>query len=94
MPTNPYKGVRLSPWIVVEEFCATRVLEGTDPNDFQNRRAFIEKTPRVLISGEWVQGPKGGGGGDPRRDETYGFAPRSRAWADQKLRELGAILND
>ncbi len=41
--------MRLSPWIVIEGHCATRVLEGTDPAVVANRIAFIEKTPRVRL---------------------------------------------
>jgi hypothetical protein len=40
---------RLSDWIVVDEYCATRVIEGTDPDVVANRVAFIEKTPRVCV---------------------------------------------
>lgn len=38
--------MRLSPWISVDH-CATRVIEGSDPELLQNRIAFIEKSGRV-----------------------------------------------
>lgn len=82
-------GVLLSPWIVVDGHCATRVLKGTDPEAIANRRAFIEKTPRILVDGTWVEGPKGSGGGDPQRDGTYGFDSHSRAWCDFQLQLQG-----
>ena len=58
----PLQGIRLSPWITVHDFCATRVIEGTDPADIGNRIAFIEKTPRVLMEGKWVYEPKAAAG--------------------------------
>ncbi len=90
----PLQGLRLSPWITVHDFCATRVIEGTDPADIGNRIAFIEKTPRVLMEGKWVYGPKGCGGpnGTDPAEGRYGFDPSSREWADNTLRKQGAIL--
>lgn len=82
---------RLSSWIVVDEYCATRVLEGTDPSKVENRRAFIEKTPRVLDGGDpndsknWRQGPKGCA-------PEYGAYKPSRAWCDKELKKMGYIL--
>lgn len=49
--------MKLSPWIIVHEYCATRVLFGTDPNDVKNRVAFIEKTPRVRLK-SWQCAPE------------------------------------
>ena len=40
---------RLSPWIVIDGYCAAIVLEGDDPGDPLKRLAFIEKTPRVQV---------------------------------------------
>ena len=92
--TETLSGKRLSPWLVVDEYCATRVIEGTDPSIVGNRVAFIEKTPRVLINGTWLGGPKGSGGagGEDPRKELYGFYPPSRKWADDLLLAAGAIL--
>lgn len=42
---------RLSKWIVIDGYCATLVLEGGDSEDPLQRRAFIEKTPRVQVPG-------------------------------------------
>lgn len=94
------KGVELSPWIVVDGHCATRVVLGTDPNEVSNRRAFIEKSPRVLISEDaldssnWEYGPKGSGGSDGHipENEHYGFYPNSRKWCDEALVLMGAVL--
>lgn len=95
----------LSPWIVVEGHCTTRVIAGTDPDVVANRVAFIEKTPRVRIAPysnelsfladgvNWASGPKGSGGGDPEVDKTYGFDPDSRQWCDEQLSLLGYTLN-
>lgn len=83
---------KLSDWITVYGFCATRVLEGTDANDAKNRVAFIEKSPRVkLPNGEWEYGPKGAG--DPYgRVDAYGAYKPSREWCDARLIELGYEL--
>lgn len=91
--TKPLSGQRLSPWIA-DEHCAMRVIEGTDPSIVGNRVAFIEKTPRVLINGTWLGGPKGAGGagGEDPSKELYGFYPPSRKWADDLLVAAGAIL--
>jgi len=99
---SPVAGIELSPWIVVEDFCATRVVAGTDPNVVANRRAFIEKTPRVMVGDDatnwrcWFEGPKGSGGADGHipENELYGFYPRSREWCDAALLLLGAVLPD
>lgn len=93
---------RLTPWIVYDEFCAMRCIEGSDMK-VENRVAFIEKTPRVRIRPftvephdchNWEQGPKGSGGSDGHipENELYGFYPPSREWCDNRLIELGYIL--
>ncbi len=98
------KGIKLSSWIVVESHCATRIIDGTDPDVVANRVAFIEKTPRVRIApfttfeeeqGKWTQGPKGTGGPfDDNHEDLgqYGFNPESRAWCDNELKTLGYII--
>lgn len=40
---------RVSDWIVVDGYCAGRIVEGGDINKIADRVAFIEKTPRVRI---------------------------------------------
>lgn len=91
-PPNSLKGVRVGPW-TTEKHCAMRALAGTDPAQIENRVAFIEKTPRVLHNGVWVQGPKGRGGEDGE-EQTYGFYPPSREWCDAYLVRHGAILEE
>jgi hypothetical protein len=98
------KGIKLSPWIVVDDYCATRVVEGTDSNIVATRVAFIEKTPRVRNApftnfdeeqGKWPQGPKGSGGpwdSDHEALGQYGFDQESRDWCDEELKKLGYIL--
>ena len=96
--------MKLSPWITVEGHCATRVIEGSDPNDIKNRIAFIEKTPRiripircpVTINGNQPETPpqdlfewiQGPKGSDP-----YGKYEPSRQWCDQMLQLLGYTLS-
>ena len=86
--------LKVSPWIVVQGYCATRVIEGTDPSRVENRVAFIEKSPRILVNGNWIYGPKGCGGHDGHiaKNELYGFYPPSRKWCDEMLVKHGAIL--
>jgi len=89
-----------SPWIAVNGYCATRVIAGSDPSNIANRVAFIEKTPRVRFRsfterddfGNWLEGDKGPGGGDPAKDGTYGFCAESRQWCDNQLILLGYKL--
>lgn len=94
--------IKLTPWIVISEYCAMRCIEGSDISNVENRVAFIEKTPRVRIQPftveddylNWEQGEKGEGGpnGHLPENELYGFYPPSREWCDDRLRELGYIL--
>lgn len=94
--------LNLSPWIVVNDHCATRVLAGTDFRLIENRVAFIEKTARIRVLpytntkdwNNWKGGHKGMGGGNARLDKTYGFDPESRKWCDQELLALGYVLPD
>lgn len=95
--------LNLSPWIVVNNYCATRVIAGTDFRLIENRVAFIEKTPRIRVRPysnraedwkNWKQGDKGCGGGNARLNKTYGFDPESRKWCDQELTALGYVLPD
>ena len=101
------KGTKLSGWIVIDGYCATRVVEGTDSDIVANRVAFIEKTPRVRNApftnfdeeqGKWPQGPKGEGGNDENDSHenqgNYGFDPESREWCDKELKKLGYIIEN
>ena len=91
---------KLSTWIVVDGYCAMRIIEHANPDDISMRVAFIEKTPRIRISPftnsstdhiNWSQGPKGSGcsAGDEEREQAYGFDPESRAWCDMMLMAAG-----
>ena len=77
----------ISEWKVLYNYAAYRELNG-------ERIAFIEKTPRVKhpTTNEWIDGPKGDGGGTPEKDGTYGFCKESREWCDAKLVELGYAI--
>ena len=92
------KRIKLSEWIIIDGFCATRVLANTDVNNSNNRIAFIEKTPRIRIArgsdADWEYGPKGQGGssGEDPNSRLYGFYPPSREWCDKRLIELGYEL--
>ncbi len=41
--------MKLSPWIIFDDTCATRVILGTDPMDYNNRVAMIEKSGRIKV---------------------------------------------
>jgi hypothetical protein len=92
--------MKTSPWIVKDGYCAMRVIAGSDPSLTANRVAFIEKTPRIRVAPfsekedfkNWESGPSGSGGGDPEKDETYGFDPYSRKWCDERLIAMGFEL--
>ena len=95
---------KLSRWIVVDGYCATRIIEGGSIDNIADRVAFIEKTPRVRVGqftademleqDNWLQGPKGLGGsdGDNPDNELYGFFPPSRDWCDFELVKRGYEL--
>jgi hypothetical protein len=80
--------MKVSDWIIIDEYCATRTIEGKDPNLVENRVAFIEKSPRVRIASfspvddykNWEFG---------RGSSEYGFDTNSREWCDKRLVELG-----
>ncbi len=94
----------LSNWIVVDGYCAMRIIKGSDPDVIANRIAFIEKTPRIRIKpfskseyheqDNWRQGEKGVGGCDGHLPENglYGFYKPSRDWCDEQLLEMGYDL--
>jgi len=100
--------VELTPWIVVDDYCACRCIKNTDTSLPKNRVAFIEKHPRVRVlpfDGEdensciesnqnWFCGTRGRGGSDGENpeNELYGFYPGSREWCDQMLVKLGYKL--
>lgn len=83
--------MKLSDWIIIDGFCATKVLVGTDHTKVENRVAFIEKSPRVRIAPfteiddfkNWMYGDKG---------SEYGMDENSRTWCDHELLKLGYIL--
>jgi hypothetical protein len=78
----------LSGWIIVHEYCATRVIKGTNQYDVRNRVAFIEKSPRVRVKPytniddykNWKYGDKG---------SDYGRDEDSRKWCDEELIKMG-----
>ncbi len=89
--------MKISPWLVVDGYCATRIVEGGDVENVLDRVAFIEKTPRIRMGTfepdhkNWKSGPKGCGGSegcDPNA-ELYGFYLPSREWCDRELALLG-----
>lgn len=90
----------LSEWMVIDGYCATRVIRDGDVNNINDRVAFIEKTPRVRIS-KYKYGVELSEGAGCRGQETdawlsgdkgsseYGFDENSREWCDNMLVLLG-----
>lgn len=84
--------MKTSPWIMIEDYCATRVIEGTDPSKVANRVAFIEKSGRVRIAPHtkerddlnWEHVVKG--------DREYGRNENTRRMCDEKLVAMGYEL--
>ncbi len=81
--------MKLTDWIIIDGYCATRALEGADYNKVENRVAFIEKTPRVRVAPftnededfkNWKYGCKG---------SDWGMDEDSRKWCDDELLKLG-----
>jgi len=83
--------MKLTDWIIIDGYCAARVLEGTDSSKVENRVAFIEKTPRIRVAPfteiddfkNWKCGDKG---------SEYGMDEESREWCDAELLKLGYTL--
>ncbi len=93
----------LSGWIIVDGYCATRIIKGTDVNHVKNRVAFIEKWGRIRVapytnmdtdSKNWKFIHKGrGGNGDLKKNECYGYDLETRSELDTKLSKMGYVLN-
>lgn len=83
------ENVKISDWIVIDEDCATRVFEGSDPTKVENRVAFIEKHPRVRIAPFVSEDTDSQNWLFDRGTSERGFDEESRNWCDSKLLELG-----
>jgi len=101
---NPFnnhpKFKELSDWIIIDNFCAIRIIKGGKIENIQDRVAFIEKTPRVRISKDkyGVETGKGNSCVCQERDawlqgfkgsSDYGRDVDSRKWCDDMLILLG-----
>jgi len=93
---NYYKFKQLSDWIIIDDYCATRIIKGGQAENIQDRVAFIEKSPRVRVnknkicmesnhshatSDAWLYGNRG--------SSDYGRDEDSRKWCDDMLKLLG-----
>lgn len=74
-------------WYIVDKHCATLIKLNGNPENIEDRVAFIEKTPRILVNNEWIEGPKGDG-------ELLGFYPESREWIQYQLLQIKDLNND
>lgn len=97
-PLAPLKHVHLGPWQADPDgpHAFMRCVIGGGPNKVEDRRCFIEKTPRVYDPSlgmppedwrSWVPGDKGCG------DECGRYAP-SREFADRFARLLGYTIEE
>jgi hypothetical protein len=95
-------GKKVSPWIIVDGYCATRIIEGGNVDNIADRIAFIEKTPRVRIR-EYSLGCDSWNGGErcwaehldwcSNRDlSSNAFDEDARKWCDGMLVALGYEL--
>ena len=73
----------LSPWVLVDGYCAMRYRVGEDPEVYGSRVAFIEKTARVRLLTEEEQWEA------VNKDSEYGLCEESLIACDIKLTELG-----
>lgn len=76
--------MRVSEWQMIEGYASFRYKEGGNPDNVEDRVAFIEKTPRVFNGQKWVHGPKG---------QAPEYQP-SRDWCDMELVKLGYTLEE
>lgn len=74
----------LSPWVLVDGYCAMRFIKGDNPLRYGSRVAFVEKTARVLIDNDdnWETVYK---------SSDYGMSQTSLEECDKKLMELGYV---
>lgn len=88
--------MKVSKW-VMQDHCSMRYLLGTDPEQIENRVAFIEKTPRVRVlpyNGDWLYDFKNWKEGPKGCAPEYGMYQPSRDWCDQQLLTMGYILTE
>lgn len=75
----------LSPWILVDGYCAMRYKLGEDPSVYGSRVAFVEKTARVRLLTEDEQWEV------VNKSSDYGMSEESLEYCDNKLTQLGFI---
>jgi len=94
--------IELSEWIIIDGYCATRTIKGADVNLIKNRVAFIEKSGRVRVNPytnedkdykNWQSVCRGSGGSNAKEDGCYGYDLETRSEVDEKLVEMGYVLN-
>jgi len=88
--------MKLSAW-VMQDHCSMRYIVGTDPQQIENRFAFIEKTPRIRIAsytGDWLEDYKNWEEGPKGCAPEYGQYQPSRDWCDARLIEMGYTLTE
>lgn len=71
----------LSPWILVDGYCAMRHIKGDNPSRYGSRVAFIEKTARVHLGDDkW----------EPvNKSSDFGMSVNSLEECDKLLTKLG-----
>lgn len=90
----------LSEWIVIDGYCATRIIKDGDPENVKDRVAFIEKTPRVrLKKNKYIIEKENDWLCDSAKTDAwvygakgtseYGMDEDSRKWCDNMLVLLG-----
>jgi hypothetical protein len=88
----------LSDWIIVDGYCATKIIKDGNVDNIQDRVAFIEKTPRVRVDKYKyaVENKDGIGAVCTQRDawicgvkRDNGLNKESREWCDTMLQLLG-----
>lgn len=75
-------------WLPVDEIRTCLIFENGDPKKEEDRVAIIEKSPRVLINGQWIEGQKGKVGSIHLEGYTvYGYHQPSRDWCEKLIKE-------
>lgn len=74
-------------WYIIDDYCATLIKLNGNPDNIEDRIAFIEKTPRIYINNEWIYGPKGDG-------HECGFYEPSRNWIIENFLKINELNND
>lgn len=82
-------------WLSIDGIRSCLIFENGDPKKEEDIVAIIEKSPRVLINGKWIEGPNGKVGSIQLEGYTvYGYDQHSRDWCEKLIKENYEIISN